>query len=170
MGILDKIVRGNVLTGVVIGIGASFVISAVMPALSEGAKSATKKVLKSGSILYGKAAGLLVTGSKPAPPSAEKRAGTTAKIRFKSLTGRVKTVDTVAHTITLSRMVKGQEEDATIEIGARVRVAKNKKRKAFADINEGDKVVVKYREVKGRKLAGSLSIVPISRRSKSSTV
>ena len=54
MGLLDNAVKGTVLTGLVIGIGAAVLAPAVLPVLAGVAKPLAKAAMKSGLILYNK--------------------------------------------------------------------------------------------------------------------
>jgi hypothetical protein len=54
MGLLDNAVKGTVLTGLAIGIGAAILAPAVLPVLAGVAKPLAKAAMKSGLILYNK--------------------------------------------------------------------------------------------------------------------
>ncbi len=54
MGLLDDGLKGSVLTGLAIGIGAAIVAPTVLPALVGVAKPFIKAVIKSGIIIYEK--------------------------------------------------------------------------------------------------------------------
>ena len=54
MGLLDNAVKGTVLTGLAIGIGAAVLAPAVLPVLAGVAKPLAKAAMKSGLILYNK--------------------------------------------------------------------------------------------------------------------
>jgi hypothetical protein len=52
MGLLDDALKGTVLTGLAIGIGAAVVAPAVLPVLAGVAKPLAKAAMKSGLLLY----------------------------------------------------------------------------------------------------------------------
>ena len=54
MGLLDDALKGTVLTGLAIGIGAAVVAPAVLPVLAGVAKPLAKAAMKSGLVLYNK--------------------------------------------------------------------------------------------------------------------
>ncbi|HET6515048.1 MAG TPA: DUF5132 domain-containing protein [Thermodesulfovibrionales bacterium] len=54
MGLLDDCLKGNVATGLAIGIGAAILAPAVIPALAGVAKPLIKAAVKSGIIIYEK--------------------------------------------------------------------------------------------------------------------
>ena len=54
MGLLDNALKGTVLTGLAIGIGAAVLAPAVLPVLAGVAKPLAKAAMKSGLILYNK--------------------------------------------------------------------------------------------------------------------
>lgn len=54
MGLLDNGLKGNVLTGLAIGIGAAILAPAVLPALAGVAKPLIKAAVKGGIVLYEK--------------------------------------------------------------------------------------------------------------------
>lgn len=54
MGFLDNAVKGTVLTGLVIGIGAAVLAPVILPVLAGVAKPLAKAAMKSGLLLYNK--------------------------------------------------------------------------------------------------------------------
>ena len=54
MGLLDNAIKGTVLTGLAIGIGAAVLAPVVLPVLAGVAKPLVKAVMKSGLMLYNK--------------------------------------------------------------------------------------------------------------------
>jgi Protein of unknown function (DUF5132) len=54
MGLFDNGFKGNILTGLAIGIGASVLAPAIIPVLANIAKPVAKAALKSGLVLYEK--------------------------------------------------------------------------------------------------------------------
>jgi hypothetical protein len=54
MGLLDNVVKGSVLSGLAIGIGAAVLAPVVLPVLVGVAKPLTKAAMKSGIMLYNK--------------------------------------------------------------------------------------------------------------------
>jgi uncharacterized lipoprotein YehR (DUF1307 family) len=62
-----------------------------------------------------------------------------------------------AMTITVTKM-KGKAEETMITVGDKTKVMMGKEKKALADVKAGDKVTVKYTEVKGKKVAKRIAI------------
>ncbi|RJR22806.1 MAG: DUF5132 domain-containing protein [Nitrospiraceae bacterium] len=54
MGLLNNGLKGNVLTGLAIGLGAAILAPAVLPALAGAAKPLLKAAIKGGLVLYEK--------------------------------------------------------------------------------------------------------------------
>lgn len=54
MGLLDNGLKGNILTGLAIGIGAAVLAPAVIPAVANVAKPLLKAAIKTGLIMYEK--------------------------------------------------------------------------------------------------------------------
>ncbi len=54
MGLFDNGFKGNILTGLAIGIGASVLVPAIIPVLANIAKPVAKAALKGGLVLYEK--------------------------------------------------------------------------------------------------------------------
>ena len=60
MGLLDNALKGTVLTGLAIGIGAAVLAPVVLPVLAGVAKPLAKAAMKSGLILYNKGKEIVV--------------------------------------------------------------------------------------------------------------
>jgi Cu/Ag efflux protein CusF len=88
----------------------------------------------------------------------EKKAAPPVKPKVMQVTGDVKAVDTVAKTITVTKMVKKKAEETIITIDGKTKITMGKEKKALADVKAGDKVTVKYTEVDGKNIAKSVAI------------
>jgi Cu/Ag efflux protein CusF len=78
------------------------------------------------------------------------------KPMVKAVTGEVTAVDTKAGTIT----VKGKKAEVTVTCNDKTKVMIGKEVKALADVMVGDKVTVKYTEVKDKNVAKSVAVKP----------
>lgn len=54
MGLLEEVTKKNVVTGLVVGLGASIILPRLLPVLTEAAKPLAKGVMKSGLLFYEK--------------------------------------------------------------------------------------------------------------------
>ena len=160
MSIIDDAFRGNLWTGIAVGIGVSVIAPAVIPALGNIVKPVTKSVLKSLLILREKGTGVFAAKKKTTPAPAAQKAISAEKPKVKTFTGTVKETDPHAQTVTIVKKVRGKNVEAVLHIAVNAVIHKGKKKKAISDIRQGDKVVSKYTEIAGRMVAKNLAIMP----------
>jgi len=108
-----------------------------------------------------------VEEKKVAPTPAVKKAepvkpAETSKAKY--VTGVVKSVDTIAQTITVAKKVKGKEQEAVVTVDEKTTIAMGKAKKMLADVKVGNNVTVKYTEVEGKNVAKSISIKPVKKK------
>jgi len=167
MGFLDNVYKGNILTGFAIGIGV-VLIPKIIPVVANVIKPAAKAAVKGGLMLYEQGKEILATKKKTVPVSVGKKAGATEKLKSKSLTCRLKSVDIVSQTVMVSKRVKGKEEETAINVDDKTGITLNKKKKELLDLKAGDKLVIKYTEIEGKKVAKSLAIMPLQKMAQAS--
>lgn len=80
--------------------------------------------------------------------------------KVQQITGEVRAVNYSAMSITVARKCKDKVLDAVVAVDNKTRISKDNGKGTFDDIKTGDKVVVKYTEVKGRNIAQDISIKP----------
>ncbi|MGB9714785.1 MAG: hypothetical protein ACPL1G_00005 [Thermodesulfovibrionales bacterium] len=94
----------------------------------------------------------------------EEKAMTAGKPKVKQITGDVKAVDTIAKTVTVTKMVKGKAEETTVTVDDKTKIMMDKEKKTLADVKVGNKVTVKYTEVEGKNIAKSIAIKPAEKK------
>lgn len=110
---------------------------------------------------------LAVEEKKAAPAPVEKKAEPAKpaeKPKVKQVTGDVKAVDTKAMTVTVTKMVKGKAEETVVTVNDKTKITMGEAKKALADLKVGDKVTAKYKEVEGKNVAKSITIMPAEKK------
>lgn len=166
MSFLDNGLKGNILTGLAVGIGATIIAPAVIPVLSRAVKPVAKAAIKSGLILYEKVKETFAVEKKASAAPSEKKTETVEKPKLKTVTSKVNAIDTSAHTVTLARKIKGKTTETVINIDEKTGITMGKKKKELSDVKKGDKVIVKYKEIEGKNIAKSLAIMPAKKETK----
>jgi hypothetical protein len=85
--------------------------------------------------------------------------------KVQQITGDVKAVNYGAMSITVAKKCNNKALDAVVTVDNRTKISKDGKKGTFDDIKTGDRVVVKYTEVKGRNIAQAISIKPSKKES-----
>jgi len=80
--------------------------------------------------------------------------------KVQQITGDVKAVNYGAMSITVGKKCNNKVLDALVAVDNKTKISKDSKKGTFDDIKTGDRVVVKYTEVKGRNIAQAISIKP----------
>lgn len=160
MSFLDNGLKGNIITGLVVGIGATIIAPAIIPVLSRAVKPVAKAAIKSGIMLYEKVMETFAAEKKASAAPSERKTETVEKPKLKTVTSKVNAIDTVAHTVILARKIKGETTETVINIDEKTGITMGKKKKGLGDVKEGDKVIVKYKEIEGKNTAKSLAIMP----------
>jgi hypothetical protein len=80
--------------------------------------------------------------------------------KVQQITGDVKAVNYSAMSITVAKKCNNKVLDTVVAVDNKTKISKDSKKGTFDDIKTGDKVVVKYTEVKGRNVAQAISIKP----------
>jgi hypothetical protein len=80
--------------------------------------------------------------------------------KVQQITGDVKAVNYSAMSITVAKKCNNKVLDTVVAVDNKTKISKDSKKETFDDIKSGDKVVVKYTEVKGRNVAQAISIKP----------
>jgi Cu/Ag efflux protein CusF len=78
--------------------------------------------------------------------------------KVQQITGEVRAVNYSAMSITVAKKCKDKVLETVVAVDNRTRISKDGRKGTFDDIKTGDKVVVKYTEVKGRNIAQDISI------------
>lgn len=86
--------------------------------------------------------------------------------KAQQITGGVSAVNTITHSITVTKKIRDKVVEAVITIDDKTKIMKEKENKSFADIKTGDKVVVKYTKIDGKNIAKSIAIKPVTPESK----
>lgn len=86
--------------------------------------------------------------------------------KAQQITGGVSAVNTITHSITVTKKIRDKVVEAVITIDDKTKIMKEKENKSFADIKTGDKVVVKYTKIDGKNIAKSIAIKPATPESK----
>jgi hypothetical protein len=161
MSLFDNGLKGNLITGLAVGIGATIISPSVITGLSRAIKPMAKAAIKGGLMFYEKMMETFVSEKKAAPVSAEKKTGLVVKPKLKTVTSKVNAVDKAAQTVMLAGKIKGGSRETVISIDEKTRITMGKKKKGLADVKEGDKVLIKYKEIEGKNAAKSLAIMPV---------
>jgi hypothetical protein len=164
MALFDKGFKGNLWTGIAIGVGASILAPAIMPVLGGIVKPIAKSALKGWLILREKGTGIIAARKKAVPARAEETPAQAEKPKLKTLTGKVREVDTGARTVTIAKKVRGKEVETVMNIDEKAIIKMGLKKKEFTDVTEGNKVVIKYIESAGKKLSKSLALMPLQKK------
>jgi hypothetical protein len=80
--------------------------------------------------------------------------------KVQQITGEVKAVNYGSMSITVAKKCSNKVLDAIVAVDNKTKISKDGRKGTFDDIKTGDKVVVKYTEVKGRNIAQAVSIKP----------
>ena len=80
--------------------------------------------------------------------------------KVQQITGDVKAVNYSAMSITIAKKCNNKVLDAVVTADNKTKISKDGRKGTFDDIKTGDRVVVKYTEVKGRNVAQDISIKP----------
>jgi len=97
----------------------------------------------------------------------EEKAMPAEKPKVKQVTGDVKAVDMKAKALTVVKVMKGKSEDTVVTVDDNTKIMMGKEKKTLADVKVGDKVIAKYTEVDGKKLAKSIAIKPAEKKTES---
>jgi hypothetical protein len=80
--------------------------------------------------------------------------------KVQQITGDVKAVNYSAMSVTVAKKCNNKVLDVVVAVDNKTRISRDGKKGTFDDIKAGDKVVVKYTEVKGKNMAQAISIKP----------
>src|SRR3989304_3169946 len=89
---------------------------------------------------------------KKAAPATEEKAVPVEKPKVKQVTGDVKAVDMKAKAITVTKMMKGKAEETVATVDDKTKIMM------------GEKVKVVYKEVEGKNVAKSITIMPAEKK------
>ena len=81
-----------------------------------------------------------------------------ASAKIKQATGEVTAVDTKAMTITVMKKKKDKSVETVVTVDEKTKIMMGTEKKTLADMNTGDKVTVKYKEIDGKNMAKSVAI------------
>jgi Cu/Ag efflux protein CusF len=101
---------------------------------------------------------------KKAAPATEEKAMPAEKTKVKQVTGDVKAVDMKAKTITVTKTMKGKAEETVATVDDKTKIMMGEEKKALADVKVGEKVKVVYKEVEGKNVAKSITIMPAEKK------
>jgi len=101
---------------------------------------------------------------KKAAPATEEKAVPVEKPKVKQVTGDVKAVDMKAKAITVTKMMKGKAEETVATVDDKTKIMMGEEKKALADVKVGEKVKVVYKEVEGKNVAKSITIMPAEKK------
>lgn len=101
---------------------------------------------------------------KKAAPATEEKAMPAVKAKVKQVTGDVKAVDMKAKTITVTKTMKGKAEETVATVDDKTKIMMGEEKKALADVKVGEKVKVVYKEVEGKNVAKSITIMPAAKK------
>jgi hypothetical protein len=85
--------------------------------------------------------------------------------KTQQITGDVKAVSYSAMSVTVAKKCNNKVLDTVVAVDNKTKISRDGKKGTFDDIKTGDKVVVKYTEVKGRNVAQAISIKPSKKES-----
>ncbi len=80
--------------------------------------------------------------------------------KVQQITGEVRAVNYNAMSITVARKCKDKVLEAVVAVDNKTKISMDNGKGTFDDIKTGDRVVVKYTEVRGRNMAQYISIKP----------
>jgi Cu/Ag efflux protein CusF len=101
---------------------------------------------------------------KKTAPATEEKAMPAVKAKVKQVTGDVKAVDMKAKTITVTKMMKDKAEETVATVDDKTKIMMGEEKKALADVKVGEKVKVVYKEVEGKNVAKSITIMPAAKK------
>jgi Cu/Ag efflux protein CusF len=101
---------------------------------------------------------------KKTAPATEEKAMPAVKAKVKQVTGDVKAVDMKAKTITVTKMMKDKAEETVATVDDKTKIMMGEEKKALADVKVGEKVKVVYKEVEGKNVAKSITIMPAEKK------
>ena len=108
-----------------------------------------------------KAAPEPVEKKEAAPVKAEEKK---APAKVKQVTGEVTACDTKAMTITISKKMKGKAVETVVTVDDKTKIMMGEEKKALADVKVGEKVKAVYKEVEGKNVAKSITIMPAAKK------
>ena len=80
--------------------------------------------------------------------------------KVEEITGEVRAVNYSAMSITVAKKCKDKVLEVVVAVDNKTKISRAGEKRTFGDIKIGDRVVVKYTEVKGRNIAQDISIKP----------
>jgi len=163
MALFDNGFKGNLWTGLAIGVGASILAPAIIPTLSRIVKPVVKSAIKSWLIIRERGKEIMATTAKVAPEHVEHKPDHAERLKLKTLTGKVKEVNRGTRTVTIARKVRGNELQTTVNVDEEAVIRMGSPKKKLTNVKKGDKVVIKYIEIAGKKRSKSLSLLPLQK-------
>jgi hypothetical protein len=88
------------------------------------------------------------------------------KPKVNYIAGKVKAVDTLGQTLTITEKVKGKEKETVVTVDKETIITMAHAKKMLADVKVGNSVTVKYAEVEGKNIAKSVVIKPVKKMAK----
>jgi hypothetical protein len=85
--------------------------------------------------------------------------------KVQQITGDVKSVSYSAMSITVAKKCNNKILDTVVAVDNKTKISMDGKKGTFDDLKTGDRVVVRYTEVKGRNVAEAISIRPSKKES-----